>query len=64
MLEVAVLTVYTWVKRYEENGIKGLETRPCQGRKHIMDCSFDIFHLILQNFIQPRFFGVYLKING
>ena len=64
MLEVAVLTVYTWVKRYEENGIKGLETRPGQGRKPIMDCSFDIFHLILQNFIQPRFFGVYLKING
>lgn len=28
MLEVTVPTVYTWVKRYEENGIKGLETRP------------------------------------
>ena len=26
MLEVTVPTVYTWVKRYEENGIKGLET--------------------------------------
>lgn len=31
MLEVTVPTVYTWVKRYEENGIKGLETRPGQG---------------------------------
>ena len=39
MLEVTVPTVYTWVKRYEENGIKGLETRPGQGRKPIMDCS-------------------------
>ena len=28
MLEVTVPTVYTWVKRYEENGIKGLEIRP------------------------------------
>ncbi len=39
MLEVTVPPVYTWVKRYEENGIKGLETRPGQGRKPIMDCS-------------------------
>ena len=39
MLEVTVHTVYTWIKRYEENGIKGLETRPGQGRKPIMDCS-------------------------
>lgn len=39
MLKVTVPTVYTWVKRYEENGIKGLETRPGQGRKPIMDCS-------------------------
>lgn len=37
MLEVTVPTVYAWVKRYEENGIKGLETRPGQGRKPIMD---------------------------
>lgn len=27
------------MKRYEENDIKGLETRPGQGRKPIMDCS-------------------------
>ena len=26
-LEVTVPTVYSWIKRYEENGIKGLETR-------------------------------------
>ena len=39
MLEVTVLTVYAWIKRYEENGINGLETRPGQGRKPIMDCS-------------------------
>lgn len=39
MLEVTVPTVYTWIKRYEENGINGLETRPGQGRKPIMDCS-------------------------
>lgn len=39
MFEVTVPTVYTWIKRYEENGIKGLKTRPGQGRKPIMDCS-------------------------
>ena len=39
MLEVTVPTVYAWIKRYEENGIKGLKTRPGQGRKPIMDCS-------------------------
>lgn len=27
------------VKRYKENGIKGRNTRPDQGRKPIMDCS-------------------------
>ena len=31
MIEVTVPTVYTWVKRYEENGIEGLETRLGQG---------------------------------
>lgn len=39
MLEVTVPTVYAWIKRYEDNGINGLETRPGQGRKPIMDCS-------------------------
>ena len=28
MLEVTVPTIYAWVKRYEDNGIKGLEARP------------------------------------
>ena len=32
-------TVRKWLKRYEEEGIKGLETRPGRGRKPIMDCS-------------------------
>ena len=32
-------TVRKWLKRYEEEGIKGLETRPSRGRKPIMDCS-------------------------
>ena len=39
MLEVTVLTDYAWIKRYEEIGINGLEPRPGQGRKPIMDCS-------------------------
>lgn len=30
----------------------------------IEDCSSSIFHLILQNLILPRFFGVYLRANG
>ena len=33
------VNIYTWIKRYKKNGIKGLETRPGQGRKPIMDCS-------------------------
>ena len=32
-------TVSKWLKRYEREGIKGLETRPGRGRKPIMDCS-------------------------
>ena len=32
-------TVRKWLKRYEKEGIKGLETRPGRGRKPIMDCS-------------------------
>ena len=34
MLEVIVPTVYARIKRYEENGIKGLETRPGQSLKY------------------------------
>lgn len=36
---MTIPTVCEWIKRYKENGIKGLETRPGQGRKPIMDCS-------------------------
>ena len=32
-------TVLSWVRRFEKEGIKGLETRPGRGRKPIMDCS-------------------------
>jgi len=32
-------TVNNWLKRYREEGIKGLNTRPGRGRKPIMDCS-------------------------
>lgn len=39
IFDVTIPTVYAWIKRYKENGIKGLETRPGQGRKPIMDCS-------------------------
>ena len=37
IFDVTVPTVYAWIKRYKENGINCLETRPGQGRK--MDCS-------------------------
>lgn len=33
------ISVNSWVKRFEAEGIKGLETRPGRGRKPIMDCS-------------------------
>ena len=39
IFDVTIPTVYAQIKRYKENGIKGLETRPGQGRKPIMDCS-------------------------
>ena len=39
IFDVTVPIVYAWIKRYKENGIKGLETRPGQGRKPIMYCS-------------------------
>ena len=32
-------TVNSWLKRYREEGMKGLETRPGRGRKPIMDCT-------------------------
>ena len=33
------ISVNSWVKRYETEGINGLETRPGRGRKPIIDCS-------------------------
>lgn len=33
------ISVNSWVKRFETEGIKGLETRPGRGRKPIMDYS-------------------------
>ncbi|MDY3266768.1 MAG: helix-turn-helix domain-containing protein [Phocaeicola sp.] len=41
IFDVTIPTVYAWIKRYKENGIKGLETHPGQGRKPIMDFSDD-----------------------
>jgi transposase len=37
--EMTVQSVNSWVKRFEVEGIKGLHTRPGQGRKPVMDCS-------------------------
>ncbi|WP_432636773.1 helix-turn-helix domain-containing protein [Bacteroides cellulosilyticus] len=33
------ISVNSWVKRFESEGVKGLETRPGRGRKPIMDRS-------------------------
>ena len=37
--EQSHISVNSWVKRFETEGIKGLETRPGRGRKPIMDNS-------------------------
>ena len=37
--EMTHISVNSWVKRFESEGIKGLETRPGRGRKPIMDLS-------------------------
>lgn len=37
--EMTHISVNSWVKRFETEGISGLETRPGRGRKPIMDCS-------------------------
>jgi transposase len=37
--EMTAQSVNNWLKRFELEGIKGLETRPGQGRKPIIDCS-------------------------
>ena len=38
-LDVSIPSVYSWIKRYKADGIKGLETNPESGRKPIIDCS-------------------------
>lgn len=37
--EMTHVSVNSWVKRFEAEGISGLKTRPGHGRKPIMDCS-------------------------
>lgn len=37
--DMSAQSVNGWIKRFESEGIKGLHTRPGQGRKPIMDCS-------------------------
>lgn len=37
--EMTHISVNSWVRRFETEGISGLETRPGRGRKPIMDCS-------------------------
>ena len=37
--EMTAQSVNGWLKRFESEGLKGLYTRPGQGRKPIMDCS-------------------------
>ena len=39
LTEMTHISVNSWVKRFEAEGIKGLDTRPGRGRKPIMDCS-------------------------
>lgn len=37
--EMSAQSVNNWIKRFEREGVKGLQTRPGQGRKPIIDCS-------------------------
>lgn len=37
--EMTHISVNSWLKRFEKEGIEGLHTRPGRGRKPIMDCS-------------------------
>ena len=39
--EMTHIFINSWVKRFETEGIKGLETRPGRGRKPIMDSSYE-----------------------
>ena len=44
------ISVNSWVKRFETEGIKGLETRPGRGRKPIMDHSDeDAIRIAIEN---------------
>lgn len=44
------ISVNSWVKRFETEGIKGLETRPGRGRKPIMDNSDeDVVRIAIEN---------------
>jgi transposase len=36
------ITVHEWVKRFEAEGIKGLQTRPGRGRRAILQASTDL----------------------
>lgn len=36
------VVVNDWLKRYEAEGIQGLRTRPCRGRKPILDAEKDL----------------------
>lgn len=36
-LNVSVPSVFNWLNRYKDEGIKGLETKPGRGRKPIID---------------------------
>ena len=47
------ISVNSWVKRFETEGIKGLETRPGRGRKPIMDNSDeDAVRIAIENDLQ------------
>ncbi len=60
--EMTHISVNSWLKRFESEGIKGLETRPGRGRKPIMDCSDDeAVRIAIEN---DRQMPVSLNSNG
>lgn len=38
-LDVSLPSVYNWIKRYKDDGIEGLKTKPGSGRKPVIDSS-------------------------
>lgn len=42
ILDVSLPSIYTWIANFKSEGIKGLETRPGQGRKPIMDSTDEL----------------------